>query len=303
MQGKPGEWPNLFVVGASKAGTTSLWRYLSDHPDIFMSPKKEPRFFSRRDSLSSADEIRAYLALFDGARGERLRGEASPSYLSRKRAPAAIHRVSPDARIVISLREPIERTHSAYLSLVNDGVERRTFAQVIDDDLAGRKVPGSPTYVKPQLYATAVERYRQTFGDRVFLVFFEELVADPASVMGDLYRFLGVDPDVAEHLPGKAHNQFKLPRNRAVGRLLAARRLARAVLPAALQGPVAQATMKPARKPRPDRHSVERLRRVYEPDVAALRPLVGRRLPEAWERYFPPRGLAGLSEEKAQQPA
>lgn len=284
---RQGQWPNLFVVGASKAGTTSLWRYLNHHPGIFMSAEKEPSFFSRRQSLYSEAEAESYLALFAGARGERLRGEASPSYLSRKRAPAAIRRANPDARILISLREPVARTHSAYLSLVSDGIERRTFAEAVGDDLAGRRASGCPTYVKPRLYAPGVARYLEAFEGQLLVLFFEELVADPARVMAQLYRFLDVDPSFADQLPRKPHNQFRQPRNRLIGRLLAARRIARAIVPGPLQGRIAQATMKPVAKPRPDPDSVQRLCEIYEPDVAAVWRLLGRRLPAAWERRFP----------------
>lgn len=280
-------WPNLFVVGAPKAGTTSLWQYLGEHPEIFMSPEKEPRFFSSRRALATSDEAQAYLALFAGARGERLRGEASPSYLSRKRAPAAIHSVSPQARIVISLREPVERTQSSFLSLVSDGVEKRTFAQAIADDLAGRRIPGHPVYVKPALYAPGVARYLETFGDQVHIMFFEHLVRDTAATMRELYRFLDVDDDFAARLEPRAHNQFRVPRTRAVKRLRPAAKVVRTLVPARAHERIADATTRAGEKPEPDADSVRALREAFAPDVSALRKLVGRRLPKAWERQFP----------------
>lgn len=280
-------WPNLFVVGAPKAGTTSLWRYLGEHPDIFMSPEKEPGFFSSRRALASGDGAQAYLDLFAQAGDEPLRGEASPTYLSRKRAPGAIHSVSPGARIVISLREPVERTQSSFLSLVSDGVEERTFAQAIADDLAGRRVPGRPLYVKPKLYSPGVARYLETFGDQVHVLFFEHLVRDPAATMRELYRFLGVDDEFAASLQPKPHNQFRVPRTRTVKRLRRARRVARTLVPERVHERIAAATTRPADKPEPDQESVQALREAYRPDVMALRKLLGPRLPKAWERQFP----------------
>lgn len=280
-------WPNLFVVGAAKAGTTSLWRYLGEHPDIFMCPVKEPRFFSSHRALESEAEAEAYLALFDDAGCETLRGEASPGYLGRPGTARAIRQRSPQARIVISLREPVERTHSSYLSLVSDGVERRSFHDAVADELADRRVQGVPSYVKPRLYAPGIRRYRRNFGDRVFVLFFEELTKQPATVMRDLYGFLEVDPGFAERFQPKAHNQFKVPRNRAVGQLLRARRLARAVVPERARDRVAAAATKPADKPRPDPESVERLCEVYRRDVEAVRRMVQRPLPTAWEKRFP----------------
>lgn len=290
-----GRWPNLFVVGASKAGTTSLWRYLGQHPEIFMSPKKEPGFFSSAKALSSANARRAYLELFAEAGNRHLRGEASPSYLTRRRAAGAIHEVSPHAKIVVSLREPIARTHSAYLSLVADGVERRSFSQAVQDDLAGRRLEGAPTYVKPDLYSRSIKRYRRLFGPQVFVLFAEELSAQPDVVMRQLYAFLGVDPAVADALRPKRHNQFRAPRNRAVGRLMSARRLARPLVPERFRDTVAAAATKPTGKPKPEPEAVELLRRAYRPDVASLRSMLARPLPAAWDRRFP-------AEDPAQSP-
>jgi hypothetical protein len=280
-------WPNLFVVGAPKAGTTSLWRYLGQHPEIFMSREKEPRFFSSSRKLESDQATEAYLGLFEAAGDEKLRGEASPTYMSRTATAKEIHRVAPGARIVISLREPVERTHSSYMSLVNDGVEQRSFREAVEDDLARRRRPGAPVYVKRRLYAPGLRRYQKLFGGQVFVLFFEELTERPAKVMEELYGFLEVDPGFAEQLNPRAHNQFKVPRNRAVQRAMPARRLVRTVLPDAARERVNRAVMKPASKPRPEPDVVERLCGTYRRDVERVRGLVGRPLPKAWEKRFP----------------
>lgn len=280
-------WPNLFVVGAAKAGTTSLWRYLGEHPEIYMSPTKEPRFFSSHSALASPEATEDYLELFAGAGDQRLHGEASPTYLTRDGTAKEIQRVAPDARIVISLREPVERTHSSYLSLVNDGVEQRSFPDAVEDDLARRPQPGVPRYVKRRLYAPGVRRYQRLFPGQVFVLFFEELAKQPAGVMTDLYAFLGVDPGFAESFEPKVHNQFKVPRNRAVERMMPARRLARAIIPAPARDRVAEAAMKSSKKPKPEPEAVARLCQTYRRDVERLRPLVGRPFPKAWEKRFP----------------
>ena len=108
-------WPNFFIVGAPKAGTTSLHEYLSNIPGIFMSAEKEPNYFSMtvisKDD-QSANPIRdkkKYLELFKNAKDEKIIGESSPNYLSDPEAPNLIHQVSPDAKILISLRDPVEQ--------------------------------------------------------------------------------------------------------------------------------------------------------------------------------------------------
>jgi hypothetical protein len=139
-----GRLPNFFVVGAPKAGTTSVWRYLDQHPDVFMSPIKEPAFFSpemvkvsdgtsarqareRRDIQAFLDgpmterrhegfvvEWETYCRLFRDARAERAIGEGTVSYLGSLAAPEAIRQRIPDARIVMILRDPAERLFSHY---------------------------------------------------------------------------------------------------------------------------------------------------------------------------------------------
>jgi hypothetical protein len=119
------------------------------------------------------------------------------------------------------------------------------------------------------------------------VLFFEELVADPRGTMRSLFRALEVDPEGADRFDPKPHNQYAQPRNAAIRRLLARRRLARGLIPAAVRRGVFKAVMTPAAKPEPDPESVRVLLEVYEPDVIALRALLGRRLPQAWERRFP----------------
>ena len=104
-------WPNLFVVGAAKAGTTSLWRYLDQHPAIYMSPVKEPHYFSSFTPglFPAVKDEGEYLRLFRDAGDAPLRGEASASYLWDAETPRRHPSRSPDAKIVISLRDPVER--------------------------------------------------------------------------------------------------------------------------------------------------------------------------------------------------
>ena len=107
-------WPNFFIVGAAKAGTTSLYQYLKQIPGIYMSPVKEPHYFSRRvipddHHYRPIRDKEKYLSLFKKVNNEKVVGEASPTYLRDPEAPRLIHQVSPNARILISLRDPIER--------------------------------------------------------------------------------------------------------------------------------------------------------------------------------------------------
>src|SRR5262245_16436607 len=114
--------PNFFIVGAAKAGTTSLHAYLSAHPQVFMPALKEPHYFADFELSPEFDNFMpvirdqpAYQDLFRGSQGSTAVGEASPSYLCDPAAAARIKAAIPDAKIVISLRNPVDRAYSHYL--------------------------------------------------------------------------------------------------------------------------------------------------------------------------------------------
>lgn len=153
-------WPNFFIVGAPKAGTTWLYWNLRQHPDVFLPHVKEPHFFSRvkpnpakgyifRETTSVND----YLALYQRAERFKALGDASPSYLVTEAAAVRIREQLPDARIIILLRDPIERTFSQYLMDVRDGVQDLSlFEAILSDHQIERKGWGiSRMYVEDSL--------------------------------------------------------------------------------------------------------------------------------------------------------
>src|SRR5919108_6309578 len=120
MLTKPKEiWPNFFIVGTQKAATTSLYFYLKEIPGVYMSQVKEPFYFAPHAVQSNTSDLirdkREYLRLFENASGYVAVGEASPIYLWDPDAPKLIHQTVPHARIIMILRDPIERAYSNYL--------------------------------------------------------------------------------------------------------------------------------------------------------------------------------------------
>jgi Sulfotransferase domain len=277
-------WPNLFVVGAAKAGTTSLWRYLAAHPQIVMSRVKEPHFFSRGavPGLPVAKDERSYLAMFDSAEGAVYRGEASMSYFWDPEAAPAIKARCPDCRIVISLRDPVERAYSHYWTYARLGFESRTFREAVEAELARAEpldlasVP--PPYVSRGFYADQLARYLTRF-DRVLVVFFDDLAANVRKTMRALFAFLDLDPGPAETIRPVAHYPFRLPRNRVAARLVFSPRAMR-VIPWRLHG-LAEAMASTPNKPPLDDPTRMLLRGVYAEHDARLRAQLGRALP--WE--------------------
>jgi len=204
--------PDLFIIGAPKCGTTSLFEYLKGHPQVFMSAVKEPNYFARDLALDPSeqslrfgrDEAR-YLALFDGAGDARRAGEGSTRYLYSHDAPELIKAASPDARIVAMVRNPVDMAHSLFDHKVAAGTEDITdFAQALaaeDDRHAGRRIPphSNPklaTYRDRARFGEQLARWFDVFGkDRVHVIVLDDMIADPAAQFRRLLEFLDVDPD------------------------------------------------------------------------------------------------------------
>jgi Sulfotransferase family len=212
-----GRRPNFFVVGTFKGGTTSIHRYLSQHPDIFMPELKEPRYFAYdADDAEhrSADELRypvrsedAYLELFKEVSGHRAIGEASPVYLDSAIAAARIANFNPDAKVIISLRDPISRAHSGYQMWIRSGRETRGVTEAMR--------PGE-RWVEGSMYAEKLRRYYLHFPkNQIKILLFENLVSNTGKVIADLFEFLDVAPNYAANT-SKAFNPGGLPRSRAI---------------------------------------------------------------------------------------
>jgi len=164
------KWPNFFIVGAVRSGTSSLYAYLKNIPGIYMSPVKEPNYFSSAtipdDHFSEPIlDKKKYLSLFEKAKDEKIIGEASPSYLPDPEAPKLIHQVSPYARILISLRDPVERAFSHYHLNIRYHSEKLSFHDAIEKILSKKYDPQkSNRYLHSGLYSENVKTYLDTFG-------------------------------------------------------------------------------------------------------------------------------------------
>jgi Sulfotransferase family len=299
-------WPNLFVVGAAKAGTTSVYDELARHPRIYMSPMKEPHFFSRIEPSPQREAFfphvtdeREYLALFKGATDQELVGEASTSYLWDTQAAERIKRAVPEATILIMLRDPVERAYSQYWNDVREGIETRSFADAIAEER--RTGPGTwgvtSLYLDCGRYADQVERYLDRFGDRVHLSFLEDFVRDQPAAIADVLSFLGVGPvDPGE---GPRANPSSLPRNalsRAVlgsGRL---RTIARATVPRSVRARMRGALLREMSPDPMDPATRESLVEIFRPEVERLAGLLGRTPP--WGPWPPVAQTVPISESR-----
>ena len=242
--------PNFLIVGANKAGTTSLYRYLGQHPDVFVSPVKEPSYFTKvgteppaEDELGAIERrtqetvtrtLDAYLALFEGARDEQARGEASTAYLSNPLAPARIHDAIPDVRLIAVLRNPIDqrvlRVRDARAVGCRDPILRRH-----GRDRARWRSPSElrTHYVATGRYGEQLGRYLARFDrDQLRVYLYEDFGADPHGVLREVCGFLGVDDAFTPDLTVR-RNVTRAPSR--LDRLPAPLRRARALVPASLR--------------------------------------------------------------------
>jgi hypothetical protein len=285
-------WPNLFVVGAPKAATTSLHAYLDRHPEVAMAPDKEPFFFDEAlDEVDGPDQRRereqAYLDRFAAADDERYLGEASPFYLVHPQAPARIHERVPGARIVASLRDPVERAFSHYLMEHREGRIDEPFPAAVERELAGEELDraASTRLVAPGRYADGLERYLDAFGeDQVFVLLVDDLGEDPHGLLGELAGFLDLDPAPLVEADLDRHYAYRAPRGEWARRLRNAepvRRVARTLLPERAREFLGdRVLLGDADKPEVPEATRRRLAETYADDVARLEALLDRRLPE-----------------------
>jgi len=198
--------PNFLIVGAAKSGTTSLYHYLGQHPDIFFPDVKEPHFFSESKTYMARD-LDEYQDLFTTHKGQKAVGESSVSYLFDPFSPGLIKETLGDIRIIISLRNPVNRAFSHWQHFYNVGWEHLSFraALAAEDErffsktfrkTAPALVPSGYFYFRRGLYSEQVERYLSIFNPRdVKILIFEEWIKDLAGTCQSIFEFLMVDPD------------------------------------------------------------------------------------------------------------
>ncbi len=221
--------PDFLILGAARAGTTSLHNYLVQNPSVFMPPAKETNFFAfEGENLqcvgpgadyinNSVVDIDAYRALFDPAPESSICGEASPLYLFTPKAPERIKHHVPNVRMVAVLRNPIDQALSHYLYAVKQRIEPlEDFTAALDAEEERLAAGWQPLfgYSKFPRYAEQLSRYFKLFDRDQFLIrTYEEYQTDPQGLIADITQFIGADtsfrPDVSSQL-----NAGGVPRSR-----------------------------------------------------------------------------------------
>jgi hypothetical protein len=292
--------PNFMILGAAKAGTTALYAYLAQHPQIYMSRIKEPNFFAYGDAPPpalqgpGADVIRrnailsraAYEQLYQGATTQRAIGEASISNLWA-RACERIKAHVPDAKLIAILRQPAERAYSNFLYNRALGFEPLgDFAAALADEPRRREQQWSPVFCYRAMshYAENLERYFAYFPRaqiRVYL--YDDFVAQPQQLLGDLFRFLAVDEQFVPDTTAR-YNVTQLPRSQWLANVLRQphplKAWSKMLVPPALRRRLVHWTRQNNRqKPPPLAPALRhQLTQSLQPDIARLQRLLGRDL-------------------------
>ncbi len=308
-----GRFPDFFIVGHHKCGTTALYRMLRGHPQVYMSDLKEPRFFDgvqhrfrgsvRRAVPKTLDE---YLSLFAAATPAQRIGDASPGYLFSRTAASRIADVQPAARIVAILREPASFLRSLHIQLLQTDIEAtKDLRKAISLEAArrdGRRIP--PRSRRPHLlqysehvrYVDQLRRYHARFPpEQVLVLIYDDFRLDNEATVRTVLRFLDVDDkhpiDVLEANPTTPTVRFQelddLLSSVSVGRApisRAAKTTIKALTPEKLRRDALGTVRRLAYSdpPPPDERLMMELRRRFKPEVVALSEYLDRDLVALW---------------------
>ncbi|WP_299413474.1 sulfotransferase [Acaryochloris sp. IP29b_bin.148] len=225
--------PNFLIIGAPKAGTTSLYHYLDEHPQIYMSRHKEPRFFAfEGESNFRGHEVHrykivtdldAYQKLFTKVTNETAIGEASTWYLGSKKAPEKIKHYAPNIKLIAILRNPIERAHSHYWHLYRKNLEPlNTFKKAIEAEERRMDCGWLPDwyYTTEGFYYRHLSRYMDLFsGDQIKVYLYEDFCSNPHYILKDIFQFLEVSDDFLPDI-GRKYNVTNVKKSKIIDQLI-----------------------------------------------------------------------------------
>jgi hypothetical protein len=306
--------PNFFIVGAPKAGTTSLYHQLDQHPEVYMSPVKEPCYFASEIRLENfAEEYQPrvnrdahalqqylagslvekrfggmisewadYLKLFQNGSSAKAIGEASVCYLWSQTAAKNIASKIPNAKIIMILRDPAERAFSQYLHTVADGLVCRSFREQIELSIENNgKFSVLHPFLDLGLYHDQVKRYLEHFPRQNLRIYLYE--TDHERILLDVLKFLNLDPSFVPDT-SERHLEKKVPRSIAPAFFLKKYGLwqqAQRWIPGALQPLVRAAVFRERKTLRMEPEARKYLIDYYREDIRRLACLLDRDL-EAW---------------------
>ncbi|NOZ47017.1 MAG: sulfotransferase [Chlorobi bacterium] len=292
--------PNLFIVGAAKAGTTSLYRILEASADVYHSPVKEPNFFSadikpelfshtykKQSSLNEKKYFAKvplgnkqlafirnedyYKQLFEASKKEKYRAESSTSYLYSAVAAKNIYNYNPGSKIIILLRNPVERAFSHYLMALRYGFTTLSFKEALEKDIQKEKKGWgiSELFIELGEYYKQVKRYYEVFPKENIGVFlFDELEKNPEAFYQSIFKFLNIS--FFNTNLNEIHNKAKVPKMKKLNKLVVnsgIKNLSKTILPEILFEKMKQKAFKENTDIKLDKNTKNRLLDVYKTDI------------------------------------
>ncbi|NEP20385.1 MAG: sulfotransferase domain-containing protein [Leptolyngbya sp. SIO4C1] len=287
--------PNFLIIGAAKAGTTSIAQYMKQHPQIYISPVKEPYFFSFEgqtpnfqgpgdsDTFSYAvTRLADYEHLFDKVNGETAIGEASVSYLHIPETAERISQHLSQVKILVILRDPAERAYAHFMHQIRDGHESTidfSEALQVEDQRIQDNWMFPWHYKRNGFYFEQLSTYLSIFDARQIKVWlYEDLQKDAAGLLKEIFYFLGVDDTFTPDLSVR-YNISGIPKNRTIFNLIDKPNLAKKVLRPLLPQKMRYKLRKSAlEKPLMSKDIRNHLVNIYRDDILKLQDLINRDL-------------------------
>ncbi|MDX2360030.1 MAG: sulfotransferase [Crocinitomicaceae bacterium] len=285
-------FPNFFIVGAAKAGTTSMQQYLHEHPDIHMLGIKEPNFFSHEEikaqNLYYKSEdvtlLEEYQSLFED-QTEPCIGEASVSYLFYQKTAKKIYDYNSGAKIIIILRNPVSRAYSHYQMDKRLGLVNTPFSEIVNAGSGNEENKlHYQQYIELGMYHEQVQRYKEVFPeDQVCILLMEDLISAPEQTMEKVYGFLNVDSSFQIN-NFEQHNNSRSSKNGLINSLYKSQTLrkgVKAITSNGLRKLIVKVGFNKGKDEQMDPNTKKHLNTLYKNDIVKLASLIDRNL-EHW---------------------
>ena len=286
--------PNFLIVGGSKCGTTNLSYHLMEHEKVFMPDLNEPYYFCRLDvptnfkRESMITEKSRYIELFKNAKeGDRV-GEATSAYLHCPNAPNDIKNQFPNSKIIILVRDPIERAHSAYFSYQFMHSDKRSFSEMINEH--ENKIKNNEFYLysilDPGFYSKHIKRYQDVFNENnVKIIIFEDYVNNTKKTVESVLEFLNLDKKI--EFKEQKKGAYRVPKNKISSKFLENKKfrsVATRIIPTVSRQKFGDKfLLEQTSKPKMINEDHERLKQIYKNEVINLEKLLNLKLP--WNAF------------------
>ena len=276
---------DFFIVGAPKAGTTSLYHYLNEHPEIVMSRQKETDYFSDEDlqkkglyyGKNRINTLEKYHSLFQNVDQKKI-GEASVSYLFYEDVPQKIKAYNSNGKIIIMLRNPVDRAFSHFLMDYRLGLISKSFESILENEKKDIKTSlFYQQYIELGQYSGQVKRYIEKFGkENVTIIFYYDFKNHVVKEVQKVYEFLEVDSKYRAEIENK-HNTYSMPKNnwiRLIYSFVSFRKILNRILPKRKVRKIKEKLFIKSKKPKLSDVLRARLINLYANDIKQLEELL-----------------------------